>query len=573
MPEEKKESNQESNNIELNQQSNTLDSFSNELWIDIATPEPINLNIIGEEIEDTQTNSEKIDFGNYSVKKDTTAILIRHSYRKLFVLSFFSMILFTLSTIVLFIYNSYLEDVKAWNVESKYEKYINKYKVQKEKIFSYLWKSTVNHIPSIDMSSQTWLKTLDTFLKDERFWYLQKRDTIETNIANLINSIFPLISSVKDQKDYVSKYGFFTQELKNLLEDQDSMSNIKRSLLSLENIKFSSAIEVFSYLDTFIDGLAKSIAMEKDEITQLMKDIINKGENDVLLYLNNCYLNPFEISYDCNTIWDFNTYYKITENTDLDINFFKKLMYYIDLKIEQTDIPSFSILFNGFNSNSKQISFNINVDTFKQDELALIEKGIPNPHVFIVKNLINFLKQSKFIIWEDITAKNIQIQPRVITIWSNQFNVNHSTMSFSLPIQRALEREIFDFVEANMYRNITSQQGETENEERTWWTWFTQNTWEMLPQSTGIVQTGANQSTGVNTPSTWSLQSTWKVLPQSTGIVQTGANQSTGVNTPSTWSLQSTWKVLPQSTGTVQIGAKPNNTINTNTDDDFLIVN
>jgi hypothetical protein len=252
---------------------------------------------------------------------------------------------------------------------------------------------------------------------------------------------------VANQKTYVTKYGFFTEELKDLLKDQDTMWNIKRSLLSLENIKFSSAIQVFSYLDTFVDWLAKSLNITKEAVATWMDDVITRWEKDVMLYLNNCYLNPFEVDYDCNTVWDFDMYYAINSQSGFDTSFFKRLVYYIDLKLEQTEIPSFSIMFNWFSSNSNQIAFSINVDTFKQDELSLIEKGISNPHIFIVKSLINFLKQSKFILWKDITTKNIKVQPRNITIWSNQFNVNHSSMNFSLPIQKDAEREIFDFVD------------------------------------------------------------------------------------------------------------------------------
>jgi len=90
-------------------------------------------------------------------------------------------------------------------------------------------------------------------LKNPVFTYVKKRDVLQVSLNNLIVSTNSIYMDVAKQKDYVTKYGFFTQELKDLLKDQDSMSNIKRSLLSLENIKFSSAIQVFSYLDTFID--------------------------------------------------------------------------------------------------------------------------------------------------------------------------------------------------------------------------------------------------------------------------------------------------------------------------------
>jgi len=407
----------------------------------------LNLDIIDQDIKEAKQDSSKIVLGDDWMKTDLTNVIVSRSYRKLFILSFFGMIIFSLISIWLFIYNSYLQDLKTSVTESQYDKYIKQYDSLKQQTFWLLFNKKIEDVVQLDLANEKWIQTLETFLKNPGFTYVKKRDVLQVSLDNLINVTNSVYSDVTDKKNYVTKYGFFTQELKDLLKDQDNMSNIKRSLLSLENIKFSSAIQVFSYLDTFIDGLAKSLNLTKDEINTWMKNVIDRSEKDIMVYLNNCYLNPFEIDYDCNTIWDFDMYYNIKGQTGFDTSFFKRLIYYIDLKLEQTEIPSFSIMFNWFSSNSNQITFSINVDTFKQDELSLIEKGISNPHIFIVKNLINFLKQSKFILWKDITTKNIKVQSKTITIWSNQFNVNHSAMNFSLPIQKDAEREIFDFVE------------------------------------------------------------------------------------------------------------------------------
>lgn len=407
----------------------------------------LNLDIIDQDIKETRQDDSRIILGDDWMKTDLTNVIVSRSYWKLFILSFFGMIIFSLISAWLFIYNSYLQDLKTSVTESQYDKYIKQYDSLKKETFWLIFNKPISDVVQLDLASEKWVQTLESFLKNSSFTYIKKRDVLQVSLDNLVNSTTSIYTEVTDKKNYVTKYGFFTQELKDLLKDQDNMSNIKRSLLSLENIKFSSAIQVFSYLDTFIDWLAKSLNVEKDQINTWMKDVIDRSEKDIMVYLNNCYLNPFEIDYDCNTIWDFDMYYNIKGQTGFDTSFFKRLIYYIDLKLEQTEIPSFSIMFNGFSSNSNQITFSINVDTFKQDELSLVEKGISNPHIFIVKNLINFLKQSKFILWKDITTKNIKVQPRTITIWSNQFNVNHSAMNFSLPIQKDSEREIFDFVE------------------------------------------------------------------------------------------------------------------------------
>jgi len=420
------------------------------IWLnkqDASSWSYVNLDMIDQDIEQIGPEQGKIVLGDDWMKADMTRIVVNHSYWRLFILSFFGMIIFSLVSIWLFIYNSYLQDLKNSVTQSQYDKYIKQYDWFKEQIFWYLFNKTTNDITQIDLANENWIKNMESFLKNPTFTYVKKKDVLQLSVNNLIASTTSISLDVTNQKTYVTKYGFFTEELKDLLKDQDTMWNIKRSLLSLENIKFSSAIQVFSYLDTFVDGLAKSLNITKEAVATWMADVIARWEKDVMLYLNNCYLNPFEVDYDCNTVWDFDMYYAINNQSGFNTSFFKRLVYYIDLKLEQTEIPSFSIMFNWFSSNSNQIAFSINVDTFKQDELSLIEKGISNPHIFIVKSLINFLKQSKFILWKDITTKNIKVQPRNITIWSNQFNVNHSSMNFSLPIQKDAEREIFDFVD------------------------------------------------------------------------------------------------------------------------------
>ncbi len=453
---ENKNENQENEwNLNLDSLQNSSDFNSNGIDQNIVwlkTQEALvwsylNLDIIDQDIKETRQDESRIVLGDDWMKADLTNVIVSRSYRKLFILSFFGMIIFSLISVWLFIYNSYLQELKTSVTESQYDKYIKQYDSLKKQTFWLLFNNKTTDITQIDLANEKWIQNLESFLKNPSFTYIKKRDVLQVSLNNLIDTTNSIYTQVTNQKNYVTQYGFFTQELKDLLKDQDNMSNIKRSLLSLENIKFSSAIQVFSYLDTFIDWLAKSLNVTKEQINTWMTDVINRGEKDIMVYLNNCYLNPFEIDYDCNTIWDFDMYYNIKGQTGFDTSFFKKLIAIVDLKLEQTEIPSFSIMFNWFSSNSNQITFSINVDTFKQDELSLIWKGISNPHIFIVKSLINFLKQSKFILWKEITTKNIKVQPRTINIWSNQFNVNHSAMNFSLPIQKDTEREIFDFVE------------------------------------------------------------------------------------------------------------------------------
>jgi hypothetical protein len=87
-----------------------------------------------------------------------------------------------------------------------------------------------------------------------------------------------------------------------LVNEEKQIGSIQNSLLSLESIKFSSAISVFSNLNTFLDSISNSIDIDKNDISENMNKIIKRGNKDIDNYLKSCYLNPFETSYNCNNI-------------------------------------------------------------------------------------------------------------------------------------------------------------------------------------------------------------------------------------------------------------------------------
>jgi hypothetical protein len=176
-----------------------------------------------------------------------------------------------------------------------------------------------------------------------------------------------------------------------------------------------------------------------------MQQLASRNEQDIFVYLTHCYLNPYEITTDCNNMNELQKYYQLTSVEDqTDLDFFLRLMTYIDIKLEQTDVPSFAIIFQKFNPSSKEITFTVSVNTLQQDEAALINRGILNPHVHIVSIVINTLKQSRFVLGNSVDTKQLVIQPRVVRIGSNQITVNSSSMTFTLPIQQSWMTEIYD---------------------------------------------------------------------------------------------------------------------------------
>jgi hypothetical protein len=203
---------------------------------------------------------------------------------------------------------------------------------------------------------------------------------------------------------------------------------------------------VFSKLDTFLDSLSREMWMDKAAVLSGMNQIIERWEKDINLYIKNCYLNASEIDFNCNTIGDFNRYYELTQDSSFNVSFFKKLLQFIEEKLEQTEIPSFSIKFKWFDPSSRLLSFDIEINTFKEDEVELAKVWILSSHSFILNSLVNNLKLSRVIVSEPIEIRSILINQRTLKFWTTEFTVNTSSSSFTVPIKKDNQIEIDDFV-------------------------------------------------------------------------------------------------------------------------------
>ena len=275
--------------------------------------------------------------------------------------------------------------------------------------------------------------------------YIQKKEILNKSVSDLSDNIVSKYEKLNDIKNNLTRYGFFPKDLSIVISESEPISSIQNSLIALEAIKFSSAISVFSYLDTFTTSLVQSLWIDKNEIEEKVSKVTDRWETDINTYIKNCYLNPFESDYDCDYIWDFDEYYK-NLNDDFDTKFFKELIKYTDSRLEQSEIPSFTISFKEFNQKDNEITFDIEINTLKEDEAELTKKGILSPHIFILNSLINSLRQSRFIVWDDISVKTLNVTPNTYIIWSSEINVNRSVNTFTVRIKKENAVEIDDFV-------------------------------------------------------------------------------------------------------------------------------
>lgn len=317
-----------------------------------------------------------------------------------------------------------------------------------------------------NLNVDEWTKEKITkIIKNLSLNYVQKRDILQSVANKIGTSILDLKWKIQQDTNALNKDWFFPEELVWILKQDNAVGSIQRSLLSLEVVKFSSAIKVFSLMDTFLSSMVSDFGYQQSEIKKILNELIERGENDIQNYLNYCYNNPYE-PVQCNIIWDFDKYYQLRENSTgekpFNTSFFKKLMEHIDKKLEYSNVPSFSITFNSFDGKSNSIAFTVEVNTLKEDEYVLLKQGIKSPHIFIVSELIQLLKQSTFIVGKAIDAKDIRVTSKPITIWGSKYMVNNSVKTFTLPIQKNTEREIFDYVDK--YQSNLMPTAERENQ-------------------------------------------------------------------------------------------------------------
>ena len=402
-------------------------------------------------VEEAKTGWSKLSLGDSGIHLTTLKKVYVLSYRRILVMSLIGIVVFGITALVLSMYNKYLTIAAQPVIASTEVSYVENYKSVQNFLRTTLGLSDYQKYSALSMADANGQANVDTILQSN-FNYVAKKQLLQ----NALNQFSPVLigdkQNLENLKQEVTKYGFFSKELFDLLQNEEYVTSIKESLLSLEMIKFTSAIKVFSYLDTFIGTVANVLNMPVATAAAKMTTLADRGEKDIALYLNNCYLNPYEVDYDCNLVGDFDRYYTAIDQNDtwLDRPFFKKIMQLIDVKLEQTALPSFSITFQKFDPTQKQISFKVDVNTFAQDEAALTKRGIINPHIFIVTNLLNLIKQSLYVLSENVDAKTLKIMPKTIKIGSTIFTVNNSTMDFILPIQQSTQREITDYTSKDL---------------------------------------------------------------------------------------------------------------------------
>ena len=376
-------------------------------------------------------------------------------YLRRFFISSILILLGVVAIAALYLFSTYIKAYSDHNPDPKKQEYIDKYKDKYKQVKSFIWSNKTYESPKIWETDAS--EKVDEIINANDIDYIEKKELLFNYVSDLVRNTEDRVVYAENLKQDIAKQWFLPEELWNLLSEDQAIDTIQRSLNALEVIKFSTATRVFSYMNTALSTISEMIRdswVNTENIRNLLETLNSRWEKDISSYVYMCYLNPFEVNANCDTVWDLDLYYKIAKDNSIDIKLFKNAMNAISQLLEKQDTTLFSITFNWFNASDKNIKFNIEVYTNQEDEKALMSKWKKNPNIFILTSIINLLKQSSFIIGWEINTKEINVDTRTLSQWSVSRTVNYSTMDFTVPIQKNTEREIFDYIDIDSMKRL-----------------------------------------------------------------------------------------------------------------------
>lgn len=378
-------------------------------------------------------------------------------YLRRFYISSVLILLGILVIVVLYLFSTYIKESSNPSPDAKKQEYINKYKDKYKQVKGLMWSNNTYESPIVWSRNEA--EKVNEIINATDIDYIEKKDLLSNYVSDLIRTTEDNAIKAENLKQDIAKQWFLPEELWSLLSEDQAIDTIQRSLNALEVIKFSTATRVFLYMNSALSTISEMIRVSwanTESLRKLFEVLSSRWEKDISSYVYMCYLNPFEVNANCDAIWDLDLYYQIAKDNSIDIRLFKNAMNAISQLLEKADTTLFSITFNWFNAEDKNIKFNVEVYTNQEDEKALMAQGKKNPNIFILTSIINLLKQSSFIIWAEINTKEINVNTRTLTQWGISRPVNYSTMDFTVPIQKNTEREIFDYIDIDSMKKLLS---------------------------------------------------------------------------------------------------------------------
>jgi len=226
------------------------------------------------------------------------------SYLRWFFFASILTLLWVLAIIVLYSFRSYIKEASKSNPDQTKQEFVDTYKEKYKKIKDMVWISNTYVGPIVWEKDEE--QKVNEIISATDIDYIEKKDLLSKYASDLVRNAEDKAVYAENLKQDIAKQWFLPEELENLLSEDQAIDTIQRSLNALEVIKFSTATKVFSYMNTALLTISEMIRfswVSIDSLCNLFETLGSRWDKDISAYVYMCYLNPFEINANCDTIW------------------------------------------------------------------------------------------------------------------------------------------------------------------------------------------------------------------------------------------------------------------------------
>lgn len=404
-------------------------------------------NMLLNELKNSQSNQSEEE--QYIIKEREKRFKEYNKLVVIFTIAFLFVLSFALE------YFKYVNLI-SWNSTLwEHKEFIEEFKSKKNQYLWWIWMGDENSITEtleVNFNVSSWNILKDEVLKyinNNDVPYAEKKESIEKFFNSFSEELIKNDSIIEKINTDIWIYWFLSQEIDWIVSD----NSIQRSILSVEGIKFYTAMDIFSRLPSFREALSGILSENVDKIKSDLSYFLQRWDEDIQRYLTTCYLNPYEKWWECSEFWDFDQYYETqkawnnkNEYKNFNTKIFKRTVNYIEQKLEYEEPSKLSIIMNSLDPIKNNIEFSVWINTLKEDENLLFQEWIANPHIQMVSVFLSLLRKSHLIFWSDTKFNDITINEIKESVWTQEISFSNSKFDFNVPVQKSVEREIYDYI-------------------------------------------------------------------------------------------------------------------------------
>ncbi len=280
--------------------------------------------------------------------------------------------------------------------------------------------------------------------------YGEKKEAVEQYLSNSSRMLKKIDNQIRKIKEELGAYPYVPAEVFDKMGDT---SGLKKLLLAVEAIRTYSIASLYQYLDSYIRELSINVVKEPTyEVKNKLSYFLSRWEKDIVAYLNMCYMNSYDP--ECVINSDFDNYLanQLLEDgipqakVDRYVTFFKRFIKNLLTKIEVEPKPVISLVLNNLDPEKNTVSFKMEINIPQEVYVQLLKK-LPSqePNLFVVSQMMNLLRGSHFIVGDNLGVDSIKVTLRKEKIGNIFRNYYVSNYTFTVPIQKEAQVEIYDF--------------------------------------------------------------------------------------------------------------------------------